>query len=706
LFAWLDICMDQHGFSRLFGHEGHSRVAQWLSDRPDRLKAVVWLGWHALPKGELDYWERLHGARLPRDWLRWLLAQAAETSNEKLAQYCFAKAAQAAIDPPPGFDVPTMEQIEDWVKANAQRWPDGGQWLRDKWSSSIEDDNMENHTYRRQRKHKAELLAKREERRKALAPHLDAIMAGTAPVQLMHQLAGAYEARFHDIRGDTPEQRVQDFLRSDEDTAHAAIAGLRHVLQRDDLPSHNEVLRLGAQGKYDFLQPAALLAARLTHAREPEAVATWPDALLATLVAYWLTEGLAPIPDWYREVVSSRPELVAPLWVRYALSCLRGPVTARVVELTHAPEHAALLALVLSPLLEGFPQRASESALENLNRALLSALHLLDDATASAIVRRKLDHSTINPAQRICWLVADLAYSADAAQRLVELVGKNERRASVLGRALNEQASLSRMLQRVPAATLSSLIALLAPITQPGHPQGAYQVTPEHQRRDTVSALITLLASDPQPDATQALQQLASLPRMGAWHPTIRYHLLEQQTAAREANYVHPSPEATALALANCAPANHADLMALTLDHLHEIGLHLRGADTSEWKLYWEKNAQNTWVPKDENDCRNLLLTVLRNRLRPLSITVTPERLAANDKRADLRIDFKHGNRPLALPIEIKKENNQQLWLAWSEQLKAFYATEPSTWCCGSATRRAPRPRVKNPLMPQTCRRA
>lgn len=687
LYSWLGIGSDEHRFSKLDRDAGASRVTQWLTDRPTRMKAVVALGWRAARPGANTgpsrFWEseqRLHGAQRPRDWLEWLLQQAADAPNVELARYCFGRVAHAVIDPPPGLDVPTMEQIEGWVVAHTDRWPQAPEWLIEEWRSPLED-NWRGDEYRRERKQEAEALARKEGRRKVLAPQLDAIVAGTAPAQFMHHLAGAHEERFYDIRGDTPEQRVQDFMMSDEGTARAAIAGLAHVLKRQDLPSADEILALDTKSKYHLLRPAALLAARLAHEREHGVVGAWPDPLLATLVACWLTDGTGETPGWYEQAVESRPSVVAPLLVRHALHRLRRkgqPSITGLWALSHEPSHAALARLVLRPLLEGFPQRASEPARRELNGSLLAALHLLGDDAASAIVRRKLDHPSIDAAQRICWLVAGLPYHADAALRLVDAVGKSERRAVALGIAMHEQGTLGRTLKRLQAATLSRLIELLAPITQPDLALGAHWVGPTHERGDTVRALVNLLASDPEPAAAAELQRLIDLPHLKPWREHLRHSVLSQQGVAREAYYVHPSPEAAALTMANRAPANRADLMALTLDHLRDIERHLRGADTFALRLFWKARVDGAMLPKDENDCRDQLLERLRDRLAPLGVHVVPERRAADEKRADLRVEFTADGRHLAVPIEIKKENNNSLWLAWRDQLQALYAIDPA----------------------------
>jgi hypothetical protein len=684
LHAWLQIGIDQYGFSKLDHEEGGKAVTQWLTERPARQKAVVALGWYkAEPEpdsGRRHFWEAerlLHGAQRPRDWLFWLLEQAANAPNDELARYCFAPAAHAPVDPPIGFDVPTMEQIADWVEAHIRRWPSAAEWLTRAWQSVVDED-WRGKQHRGRRKREAERLASRQARKEGIAPFLESLLNGTAPANVLHQLVGAYQKRFYDIHGETPEQRVQDFLVSDESTAVAAIAALAHVLQRPDLPSAEEVLALDRKGQYHPTRPAALLAARLAHEREPAIVDKWSAPLLSSLVASYLTEGLGDIPQWYRSAVVSKPTVVAKPFVSYVLKCFRqkGPTAVTGLwALAREPSQSDFARLVLPPLLEGFPQRASEPARGELNRSLLGALHLLDDATAAAIVRRKLNNPSMDAAQRVSWLVADIHYRPDAAERLVEWVGKNERRAVALGIALYEQQVLSRPQERLRAEVLSSLIELLAPITSPDRLTGVMRIGATEHRKDSVRALIAALASKPDAKAASELARLQQLPRLLPWRELLRYSLISQQGVAREAHFRHPTPEAVAQTLAHRAPANQADLQALTLDHLQDLGRRFKEVDTFATRQFWTDGKPQ--VPKEENYCRDLLLEQLRSRLAPLGIHVESEARAAADKRADMRVGFNTAGFRLALPVEVKKEDHRDIWIAWREQLQRLYSNDP-----------------------------
>ena len=68
---------------------------------------------------------------------------------------------------------------------------------------------------------------------------------------------------------------------------------------------------------------------------------------------------------------------------------------------------------------------------------------------------------------------------------------------------------------------------------------------------------------------------------------------------------------------------------------------------------------------------------ILKTCLKPLGINVEREGSAADDKRADMRVEFSVPGERYAVPIEVKKENNPKLWTAWRVQLQRLYSNDP-----------------------------
>lgn len=683
LYAWLGICLDEYGFSKL-EDDPRRDVAQWIEARPDQLKAVVELGYQSAKPNEQgirSFWEaeqRLHGARLPRDWLRWLLDLAATTLDEELAQYCFRQVAPTVFEPPVGFDVPTMEEIERWVDTHAEKKPMLRQWLQQAWTSDLEGWRGDQH--RRQLKYKTQQMQAREERKQSLGPQLAALASGTAPAGLLHQLALAHGKRFSDIRGDTPIERLQDFLVADAATAADALAGLDQVLARKDLPSAGEVLETDLKGKYHLIRPAALLSATRSFENAPESPLEWPKELAQKLVAFYLTDGTGDMPGWYKQLAALRPELVATIFLRYAVPKLKRKGNIAITglwALSREAEHRELARLVLPELLEKFPLRASEASRGELNRSLLSALYLLDQTRALRMVRLKLAQSGLDPAQRVCWLVADLPYRAQAADGLAEWVGKNERRAVAMGVALYEQGSLGRTVHRLSPSAVRRLIEMLAPITPRELESQDGLVTVANHRAETVRGLFGILSSNPSAAARDALRILGESDQLGKWKEVVEYSARTQQSVAREALFQAADPASVALVIANLEPANAGDLQALVMHHLRDIEADLRGANTYLLRQFWQEKDIGK-IPHDENFCRDLLQSKLGDRLKRLNINIEREASAARDKRADMRAEFMRSGERVAVPIEVKKESHEKLWTACRDQLQRLYTIDPA----------------------------
>ncbi|MGH8805545.1 MAG: hypothetical protein ACREXN_12415, partial [Polaromonas sp.] len=119
--------------------------------------------------------------------------------------------------------------------------------------------------------------------------------------------------------------------------------------------------------------------------------------------------------------------------------------------------------------------------------------------------------------------------------------------------------------------------------------------------------------------------------------------------------------------LANLTPANAADLWALTLDHLQQLGREIRDGNTNDYRQYWVGDKAEL-----EDNCRDRLLSDLKVRLAPLHINAEPEGRYADEKRADIKVSAQGYH----IPVEIKREMHKDLWKAIQNQLIARYTRE------------------------------
>jgi hypothetical protein len=186
--------------------------------------------------------------------------------------------------------------------------------------------------------------------------------------------------------------------------------------------------------------------------------------------------------------------------------------------------------------------------------------------------------------------------------------------------------------------------------------------------RDLISALGT--RSDV--SAGAALNRLLNDERLNSYRWWIQHCLAEQYELNRRSRY-KPADWATAAAvLSGGAPANTADLYALTLDYLSEIAHEIRNRNTDPIRVFWLDEHR----PAYEEPSRDRLIDILRPRFERVGVSVEPEGHMARDKRADIILQ-----RPgkAKLPIEVKRESHPELWTSAENQLQKLYTRDPAS---------------------------
>jgi hypothetical protein len=257
-------------------------------------------------------------------------------------------------------------------------------------------------------------------------------------------------------------------------------------------------------------------------------------------------------------------------------------------------------------------------------------------------------------------------------------VGKSKTLAGHLGDFMHDRERRPGWSDSLPESTLALLIELLAPCSPPERPMGSHWVSPAMQTAEEVRAFIDVLGGNPSDDARRQLGQLLALPKLASWHNRLQHAAHAQRIARRKASFRHLDTAEVCRTLANREPANAADLTALTYAHLRDLARKIRDGSTNDYRQYWSLDESNKKPlrPKPENDCRDMLLSDLIERLGRLGIDAIKEGYYADDKRADIRVSF-GGAQRFNVPIEIKKDQHADLWRAVHEQLIERYTRDP-----------------------------
>ena len=647
-------------------------IRTFLERRPDLHKALWLEGLKRCPEADdfpmrvRQVAESLYGARLPEGFGRFCLDQAVDLADARprLAEWLLGQAIQRCEEE--GITLEELTERTHWSGNLPERLPSLLQTplprgyldlKRDKRDCTVEQSRREAQWERQVR---SELEALRENR---------------ASPALLHRVARAYLG--------TLDPYVSGPGRGDwfSDTAlvEAALSGLRGAPYRPDVPEVADILRLRAESRLHYLSLPFLAGLEVIEREDPARLATLDDTRRRTALALYYTvpTGRLELPPWYRELVRSRPGLVAEVLVR----CVKPEIAAGSDSLVHLdclvtdPDHAEVTRRASLPLLRGFPVRGRGTQLRVLDCLLWAALRRAGRVELRKIIARKVGSKSVTAAQRAHWLAAGLAAApAEYRLRFDEFTrGRDEatREAAVV---LCPDRGTSFPDSDTDPAALSLLVRRLGAMFAPPEEWKEGIVDLPARAAARTREFIQILGGQPGVAAGVALESLLVDPALADWKGTLELARDRQRTESRDAGYAPPSVERVAEALGGALPTNAADLMALVAEHLDDFAAEVRGGDENAWRGFWnEDRFGRPENPKPENSCRDVVLGALRARLDD-RIAVLSEARHAGNTRADLRVSY--GG--IAVPIEIKREGHPGLWIGVSEQLVRKYTTLPA----------------------------
>jgi len=675
LYRWLHGVSTKYGTSALKTQESNN-IGAWLSLHPKRQKNLFAYALLQISPNVKNFhmeWLRceylLYGARRPRDWYNWMLGLASKTSTEHVAKICVERAALAVIKASDQFDI-GIGEVTEWIAKHQIKWPLAEFWCQKIWTCDLNDWSREEFILNRTQA--VERTAERSERQREMAPHLPKIYAGTAVPGLFHDIAYAYAGNSSFLDGNTPEERVQELLGIDAIGATRAIEGLKSVLWRTDLPTGTEVIKLhvGTQKRYYLIQPACLLAADILVSETSDVPLMWSDKLAQTLFAFSLVDG-GNAPSWHTILAKQKSKLIRDIFLQYAQNAIQKEVHPHVVglhEMVSKDGPTTLAQFVLPSLLNCFPEKATSAQIHLLNNTLLPASKChLDADIFENILNTRLKNRKIDSHQRIALFVARLN-DQKHFYRLTKFVGSDVERILQMGRSIENQAINGKILEIDDPKLLGQLIEILAPHASPMWPaSGIRNLSENDEFGNLVRSLIQQLSSNSELTTGIELLRLRALPQLERWAITLEASHYGYSKLARATAFKYPTVSAVAKTLANNSPANAQDMMALLIDHLKLIAGQIRFDDTNSLRLFWRERANGDQKPKVENDCRDILHKMLRDRMLPLGVQIEKEPHAANDKRSDLHGSAVIDGQRVVVPIEIKKEDHPAVWDAWRD---------------------------------------
>ncbi len=671
LYDWLGVGIQYND------HEASRDVREWLEQRPTIQKAILTEGFQRAAQSpsnhlnvDISQVERhLYGVKPPSDFGTWCGEQAKKATDLRVAEYFIRRAWWAGL--------PLEAQ---WEQANDR--PE----LQSRISEMIGRSKAEEQSRRRQeQEYQREKQSYTEERKRQEDEWLAhvrsnevALRENRATPALLYELAKAYFRNFFSNDQGGPEA-VEKELQGDQSLTRAALQGLRGTPDRVDVPELEEILDLRGKGRMHYLEWPFLVGLEEIERTAPEDVAQWDGGRIRkALTFYYCMPHGDYRPKWYQCLLKARPEVVADVQVRFAVSEFRSDseVIYKLWELAHDPEHAQVARHASLPLLSAFPTRCKH--INALDHLLWAALQHADTALLQELIGRKLSRTSMNVAQRVHWLAASILVSpAVYKDSLNDFVQDHEHRILHLAAFFCPRDRMQFSFDELEIPTSELLIRLVGSYVGPDQwSDTSGLVTTGMQASGLVNTLIQRLAASYDKDASDALDTLLADTALSRWQDVLLHAQDAQRVIRRDAGYQHPDIEQVCRTLHNGDPANAADLAALVMDRLREIAVQIRTGNTDDWRQYWNENSYGRpCSPKPENSCRDALLSDLRQRLLPHGVDAQPEGEYANDTRADIRVSC----RDFQVPVEVKRNKHRELWRACKDQLIKQYTSDPAT---------------------------
>lgn len=668
LFTWLGIGADKYGESRR-EIEHVETIANWLGKRPQRYKAVLALCYEYCAESEhIGYCistqeHRLHRATVPEDIGRWHLEQASQAKNDALAEKHLFEAVRSLMFQQ-GCAGLSLEKIEAWADANPERKP----WLDSMLAWEIPKWRQKDAV--RKKAHQIQRAEQRQEKRSLVFKHLSAIRDGTAAPGILHELAGVWMDHYTDTRGETPAERFDSYCENGDEVLEAAEAGFFMCPLRDNLPSVAEIIDLGIKRREHYIRKPCLIGMELRWRQGISFVDALSDDCLRRMLAFRLTYGADNTPDWFTHLVQMRPALVAKVLVDYAGATLkaRQDYISGTYLLADDPVHRGVAELAVPPLLASFPVRAKSTQLSHLERLLKAALRYSPEQLAG-LIDTKLTAKGMDVAQKVYWLTTAMLLDPPKYEIVLwQYIGKNWIRANHLCAFLEERFNGISNDYTLSSGTLGKLIELLSPHAEFERMSGI--VTAPMQRGDSIRGMVTRLGALATDDAEKEIERLLTVPSLSKLKHALENARHQLKLKQREGAFRFPPLASVAQILSNREPTSSADLAALTLEYIDQIGDGIRNDNDDGFRAFWNVENKKPSGKREENLCRDSLLTRLRELLKPFGIDCQPEGDYVNDKRADIRLSCRN---EFELPIEIKRDDNRLLWTALRSQLIGQY---------------------------------
>lgn len=684
LALWLWLCTDRD--TSLYRHletSANERLHQWHKDHPEQIKQVLL---HLVEQGRSswDAQNRFLLSDLPPAMGAFWLEQVNRfqtIGDEAKAKECLETARWWLEQENSGI---TLEDLEKAVEHNTSLQTALNTWL----TSPLDDTNWRRKHWLQNQKHIATQAARRE----VIEANLLYLLDHLADVRSGKLLSYLCDAAWIDLResgyaGAFGSQPIAEWRQAHPELDDATRQGYRSLLTQLTPAQAEKAFQIRKAKEMLNIELPCLVAAQQLYADEPPQLFDLGQDRLQALVQIFLLHHTSDTA-WFLDLAQRQPNWTECVWWELCEKHLRAKKEIRIPRiglLRHEARLNPMAKRLLPRILLKWPSKVSEVNFGEFAQVLEHTLQVCPTQEVSDLVKTRLTRKALDSLQTGYLLMAGLWVDHQHfAPRLLSLFHKKQViQTELLGfiHHLRRYGGQPDQLPDWDASTCGLLFNLFGPLCSAQRPEGAHWVGTEDEGRAFLYQVLAALRDDTSESASNELRALRANAALEHWWPAIEVHLERQALANAERAFTVPSARQVALTLQNSAPANPADLMAITIDVLDELQREIRNSSTNLINLFWkvDHNGKRPLPPhKPEAACRDVIAAWLKSRLQPMGISVHVENQHGAQNQSDIALSTQLAGQPnMLLPIEIKGDWNRDLWSAAHEQLGEKYASEP-----------------------------